>query len=636
MPSSGRALALVLVAIGAAAATAVARPDPQRLTFLLQYVGTDYADAVRDGRVVSPFEHGEVLRFTRDVIEGYRTLGGRSRRIAKGLAELETLIANRAPAARVWTLASRLVPKLGRTVGGEARPERIPNLASGRRLWNDDCAICHGDTGAGDGWASSGMDPPPTAFRGEWLARLSPHQVFNAVTLGVDGTAMPSFASAYSAEQTWDVAFYTMTLRVGFDPKRPPTGTLVTLADVAGSSNVALLERLRRTAPDATEEQVDYLRVNLVSAAGTPAPLAGPAAEATGGLGLALQMQDAFASVAERVFPRVVGVGAYVRDPAWTDQRVRTERGDGWMVANADLFRHPGFRRVRTGSGFLIDDAGFAVTADHLVRDDAGALLPLVEIELPGETRVPCAVVGAEPMLDLAVLQIAQGSPPALPPLELGDSDRMQAGHWLIALGDPPGPDRSFDVGLVAMSPQRQCYQATLSATRLQSSLAVRPGGLGGPVVDIFGHVVGMSIRGGTSADAVPASGVLPISLVLNLFEALKVARSHRSPWLGISVLELPALRRQLGARAHTVAMPPTAVYIDDVFAPSPASRAGVRPGDFLVGLGGHPIRSVGDFQTWLYVTGVGATAELALVRDGKPLALRAPVEVRPAEATTH
>jgi S1-C subfamily serine protease len=129
---------------------------------------------------------------------------------------------------------------------------------------------------------------------------------------------------------------------------------------------------------------------------------------------------------------------------------------------------------------------------------------------------------------------------------------------------------------------------------------------------------------------------VLPISLVLNLFEALKVARSHRSPWIGISVLELPAVRRRLGPNAHGVAMPPTGVYIDDVFTPSPAARAGIRPGDFLVGLGGHAILSVGDFQTWLYVTGIDATAELALVRDGKPLTLKVPVEVRPPEAVTH
>jgi S1-C subfamily serine protease len=68
-------------------------------------------------------------------------------------------------------------------------------------------------------------------------------------------------------------------------------------------------------------------------------------------------------------------------------------------------------------------------------------------------------------------------------------------------------------------------------------------------------------------------------------------------------------------------------VYIDDVFTPSPASRAGVRPRDFLVGLGGHPLLSVADFQMWLYVLGIGTQAELDLMRDGQPLHAVVPIE---------
>jgi serine protease Do len=277
------------------------------------------------------------------------------------------------------------------------------------------------------------------------------------------------------------------------------------------------------------------------------------------------------------------------------------------------------------------------VSADSLVRDDAGALVPLVEAEQSDESRVPCAIVGNEPMLDLAVLKLASAPPKDLPPLEIGDSDRVQAGHWLIALGDPPGPDRTFVVGVAALSPQRQCYQATLSATRLQTSLQIPPGGVGGPVVDILGHVIGMGVGQAPSVEGGPSGGVLPITLVMNLFEALKTAKSHQSPWLGTSVLELQTLRKQVAAGKHTaVTMPPTGVYIDDVFDPSPASRAGVRPGDFLTALGGHPILSVGDFQTWLYATGIGQVTDLTLVRDGKPLGLQVKIEVRPASATTH
>jgi S1-C subfamily serine protease len=283
----------------------------------------------------------------------------------------------------------------------------------------------------------------------------------------------------------------------------------------------------------------------------------------------------------------------------------------------------------------LIDDEGYVVSCDHLVRDDAGQQVALTEIELPDDVRAVGAFVGAEPMLDFAVLRMA-GTVPAPPPaLALADSDHVETGHWVIGLGDPPGPDRNFAVGLISSAPQRQCYQAELSATRLQSSLIVPPGALGGPVVDIQGQVVGMSVRQTGEPGAPPVTSILPINLVLTLLEALKVAHSARSPWIGVSVLELPVVRQRLGARAADARIPPTGVQIDDVFDPSPASGAGIRPGDFLVGLGGHPVFAVGDFQTWLYVAGIGAPIDLDLVRDGQPLRIAVTVEERPPAATT-
>jgi len=277
----------VIAAVAVALAlTARAQPatDAQEIVFLLQYVGTDYGNAVRNGAVANQVEYGEVLRFTRRVIDGYGALRGHRASVSRALGTLEKRIGERAPPRDVWTLTNRLAAKVSRTVGGAARPEQIPNLANGRRLWMADCALCHGLEGGGDGASAPHMDPPPTAFRnGEFLERLAPAQVYNAVSLGVGGTAMPAFANAYTPQQRWDVAFYAMTLRDGFDPKRPPAGTTFSLEDIASSSSETLLERLRRTAPDAAPEQVDWFRVNLVSPQGATAPMAGPASAATGG-----------------------------------------------------------------------------------------------------------------------------------------------------------------------------------------------------------------------------------------------------------------------------------------------------------------------------------------------------------------
>ncbi len=622
-----------MVVATVAVAGAASPPSSQRLTYLLEYVGSDYPAAVRDAAVASPLEYGEMLRIVKELRRGYDAVPGRSAAVASGLAELETLVVRRAAPDDVWRTTRRLGPELAKTVGGTPRPDRTPNLANGRRLWRADCALCHGVEGAGDGWAArEEMQPLPTAFRGEWLERLSPQQVYHAVTFGVDGTAMPSFADAYSESQRWDVAFYAMTLRVEFAPRRPAAGQPFTLDELAASSNAELLARLRKAQPDAAPENVDWVRVNLASGASATAAVAAPA----NGLALALQLQDVFAGIADRLAPRVVGVTGFVRDPAWTGERLQVEHGDAWMAANADAVRYPGFRPIRHASGLLLDDEGYVVACDHTVRDDDGTVVALTEIELPDDTRSVGAFVGAEPMLDLAVLRIAGALPvPPPPPLELGDSDRVETGHWVIGLGDPPGPERTIAVGLIASAPQRQCYQADLSATRLQSSLAVPPGALGGPVVDIEGQVLGITVRQESEPGAPPGSSILPVNLVTTLVDALKVAHSERSPWIGVSVLELPTVRQRLGARAAEAHIPPTGVEIDDVFDPSPASRAGVRPGDFLAGLGGHPVFAVGDFQTWLYVAGIGAAVDLDLVRDGQPMKVAVTIDARPRNATT-
>lgn len=613
--------------------------DAQRLVFLLEYVGTDYDGAVRAGQVVNQIEYGELLRFTKQLIEGYRARQERSEAVTTGLTRFQELIRERAPGEEVWAASRRLLPPLARSLGVSVRPQTLPNLANGRRLWSSDCAPCHGPTGAGDGPAASDMKPPPTAFLHDTLEQLSPRQAFNALTFGIDGTAMPSFTPAYTDEERWDVAFFLMTLRPDFEPKRPRQEPGLSLDELAAHANVELLSRLRQRWPDATLGEVDWLRSNLAAALAPTAALAGSEA-ASGGLAVALQLQDAFARVADHVLPRVVGVTGYVRDAAWSPARLQAERGDAWMVANPDALRYPGFRPLRSGSGLLGDD-GYVISCNHLVRDDRNEVVQIVDVELSNQAHVPGGVVGSEPTLDLAILRFAPLTTyDALPELQFGDSDTLQVGHWLIALGDPPGPQKIFAVGVVSGPPERQCYQEQRSATLLQSSLVVPAGGLGGPVVDIFGHVVGLNIGQANPTGSAPASDTalaartLPINLVLNLFEALKVAQSQRSPWLGISVLELPLIRRRLGPAARKTVFPRTGVYIDDVFDPSPASRAGVRPGDFLVGLGGHQLFSVADFQTWLYVLGIGTQAELELMRDGQSLRVVAPIEIRPESAS--
>ncbi len=635
----------LLLSITAAHATQSAAPpkaDSHRLVYLIEYVGTDYDRAVRDGNIVDQAEYGEALRLTRQVVHEYHANHPKPDAVAKSLADLETLITDRASSQAVWLASRAVVPLLSQALGATALPIVPPNIANGRRRYTNDCASCHGPTGGGDGPSSGGLQPASTAFRGLFLERLSPRQAYRAVALGVASTAMPSYSDAYTEQELWDVAFFLMTLRVEFEPKRPPASIKFGLEDLATSSNEELLARLRPAHPDATPNWIDYFRLNFSTGEGV-APLAGQGTATTAGLTTAIELQDSFAAVADRLFPRVVGVSSYAR--AVTAPNPSAGGGtpaSGWSHTTEDEPLFPGFRRLRSGSGFLVDDQGYILSCDHLVRDENGTLAEFVSVELHDQRRFVAKIIGAEPSLDLAILHIADPAWTfAEPEPTFADSDRLQAGHWLIALGDPPGPEAVFTVGVVSAGAQRQCYQEQMSATLVQSSLIVPPGGLGGPIVDIFGRVVGLSIglRQNPSANGLPigplTTPILPINLVLNLTEALKVAQSDRSPWIGVSVLELLLLRQQLGAKADSVTIPESGVYIDNVFEPSPATQAGVQKGDFLLALNGHKLGAVGDFQKWLYVLGIDSSVELSLQRDGKPLTLSAKIEARPATATT-
>ncbi|MBY0279326.1 cytochrome c, partial [Candidatus Binatia bacterium] len=252
----------------ALAPIAVATPtrqadDAGRLVFLLEYAGMDYENAVRDGNVVDQAEYGEVLRLLQELARGYGARKDRSVAVATAIAALQKDVERRAPAEQVFAASRKLLPRLIASVGGVPGPADPPNLASGRRLYETDCAPCHGETGAGDGPSSPGMTPPPTAFRGAFLERLAPRQIYNALTHGVPDTAMPSYHGAYDEQQRWDVAFFVPTLRVGFAPKPLPPGVSPSLDELASSSNAELLAYLQKRDAAATPEQVDQLRAGV-------------------------------------------------------------------------------------------------------------------------------------------------------------------------------------------------------------------------------------------------------------------------------------------------------------------------------------------------------------------------------------
>ena len=359
----------------------------------------------------------------------------------------------------------------------------------------------------------------------------------------------------------------------------------------------------------------------------------------------AVQLETAFSRVAERVFPSIVAITTFTEDPEWTAEK---RKGPQWVEANREELLYPGFRKTGAGSGFVVAEDGHILSSHDGVTDDEGEIARIVSVELPGDHHLPADVVATEPTINLSILKIdlPRGQDEIrLRALAIGDSDDVQVGHWAIAVGDPTGAERTYATGTVSAKPERQCYQQELTRTLLQAAVRVHPESYGGPMLNIRGEVVGITVpRPDARGVAVAPHGseyALPINLAMGIYQELKATASRRSPWLGVSVLELDSLRRHLRAQGREVVFPEklyypgTGVYVDNVFDPSPASRAGVRAGDFLVKIDGHLLFSVIDFQKWLYLSGIGKTLTIEIFRDGEPLEKTVTIEARPKSATT-
>jgi high-affinity iron transporter len=241
-----------------------------RLIFLLQYISIDYGDAVENHRIINEFEYNEMLDFAATADGWYSELSGENSdpSTQQKLQRLKSLVESKADWSEVKNSAGELIHRLSQELNVIPFPTKTPDLKVGRNLYRQVCADCHGSSGDGNGPAAAWLHPSPSNFQNDERMNLAtPHQFFNAITFGVAGTSMPSHQQALSDQQRWDIAFYLMTLRQGFNP-RPPTGDVkFSVNELAGASNTELAAKLKFEAASNIDESnllstVDYFRHN--------------------------------------------------------------------------------------------------------------------------------------------------------------------------------------------------------------------------------------------------------------------------------------------------------------------------------------------------------------------------------------
>ena len=367
------------------------------------------------------------------------------------------------------------------------------------------------------------------------------------------------------------------------------------------------------------------------------------------GLEIALQLESAYVALAERIFPSIVTVRAFERvsSSALPLDAPKT----GWIQQFDE--NYPGYRCIGAASGVILTADGDILTNRASLLKANGRPADLVDVETVDNRLTICRVLGMEPTLNLAVLQLdvySSDNPPSFSPIRMGNSFPMSPGNIVVAVGDPLGPEKFFGVGVIAATPNRECYQEQLSSTYLQAAMSIHPGAYGGALVNLRGEFVGMLAPRAHPADApgldapeqlgAPVeSGLgfaLPSNIIQGLYGTIKRNQSFRSPWLGYAVMSMAELRKQLGTDAAAeLVRPPAGIYIENVFEPSPAAAAGVQAGDFLTKFNGIAIYSPLDFQKQLYLAGIGSQVPVEFFRNGESYTRELVIEARPANATT-
>lgn len=223
-----------VLALCSTSALAESPAEAAKALHLLDYIGADYPPTVHDGKVVDEGEYREQQEFSTvlaDLLEGLPENAERPG-LEQGVAALRQAIDQRQDGALVAKQARQLGARLAVAYEVSQAPVITPDPARGAALYAQNCAICHGDSGAGDGPAGVGLEPPPANLRSvERLDQLSLFDLYNTLALGIDGTEMPSFADQLDERQRWDVAAYVASLTA--DPQAAKADAAWNLADLA-------------------------------------------------------------------------------------------------------------------------------------------------------------------------------------------------------------------------------------------------------------------------------------------------------------------------------------------------------------------------------------------------------------------
>ena len=318
--------------------------------------------------------------------------------------------------------------------------------------------------------------------------------------------------------------------------------------------------------------------------------------------------ESVYRVVAKAIAPSVVGIV--------TAQTVQGEPDE-----LSRLFGAPQFRAEGLGSGVIVDAEGYILTNNHVVEHASQIVVKLSDGREIDQVRV----VGTDPAADIAVLKVSSANLVAAP---WGDSDTLEVGDPVLAIGNPFGLAHTVTAGIVSAKNRHEIGGNTAYKDFLQTDAAVNPGNSGGPLVNMRGQVVGINVAiASTNGGYQGISFAIPSNLAKNQYEQLRATGKVARGWLGVEPGRLnEALAEKLGVKGTDGAV------INHVVPHGPAAAAGIEPGDVVVQWNGKPIHDPAELVLAVGQSAIGSKASATILRKGNRVKITVTVADRPSQ----
>lgn len=341
---------------------------------------------------------------------------------------------------------------------------------------------------------------------------------------------------------------------------------------------------------------------------------------ASAGTNLLEQTSKAFTQIAKKAMPASVFIKATICLPQEEDCPSPFDfYGDDFFqrfFRNSPFGRQPAQPQVSGGSGFFISSDGYVVTNYHVIKD-----AKQIAVVLNDGREFAAMVSGSDPRTDLAVLKVDGEN---FPVLEFGDSDDLEIGEWVVAIGNPFALESTLTVGVVSAK-GRQDLGIAAFEDFIQTDAAINPGNSGGPLLNLQGQVIGVNTAILTRTGGYMGIGLaIPSKMAKHVVDQIANGGCVKRAYLGILLQPLDKeLAEAMGLEKQE------GVVISDVIKGSPAEKAGLKQGDIILSYDQKPVKNLAKFRNEVAMMTPGAEITLTILRNGKTLQIKASMGVQ-------